>query len=154
MTLEASTGDASSVSTDDLAARIRQQLEMLQHVTGAVPGDHVGRVPRELLEPFFYGSFVDREVIAADTAMAADLWLNGGAAGAVFGYTSRAAATISVPVFLGFGEQDASASPHQEPAAYSQSRDVTLFVLPSSAHCHNFAPTRKQLWDRMIAWAD
>jgi len=36
--------------------------------------------------------------------------------------------------------------------AYSNSHDVTFYVLEESAHCHDFAGTRRLLWDRMQAW--
>ena len=58
-----------------------------------------------------------------------------------------------VPVFLAFGDVDVSPCPHLEPSTYPASRDVTLFLLPSSAHCHNMATSRQVLWDRLEAWA-
>ena len=64
-----------------------------------------------------------------------------------------AVAAIDVPVFLGFGEKDTSRTAHDEPSAYVGSKDVTLFVLEGSAHCHNFAVTRTRLWDRILDWA-
>jgi pimeloyl-ACP methyl ester carboxylesterase len=66
--------------------------------------------------------------------------------------TAEAAAAIEVPVFLGYGEVDVSLSPHDEPSYFANSDDVTLFVLPGSAHCHNMANTRTVLWDRMDRW--
>jgi hypothetical protein len=38
-------------------------------------------------------------------------------------------------------------------AYYCRSRDVTLYVLSDSAHCHNFASSRDELWDRIGLWA-
>jgi hypothetical protein len=43
--------------------------------------------------------------------------------------------------------------PHDDVAFYSASRDVTLVVVEDAAHCHNFAPARTRLWDRIGAWA-
>jgi pimeloyl-ACP methyl ester carboxylesterase len=60
--------------------------------------------------------------------------------------------SIDVPLFLGFGEKDTSPDAHGEVAVYSGARDVTLFILKGSAHCHNFASTRRTLWDRIGAW--
>jgi alpha-beta hydrolase superfamily lysophospholipase len=65
----------------------------------------------------------------------------------------KAVAAVDVPVFLGFGEKDTSRTAHDEPSAYIGSNDVTLFVLQGSAHCHNFAGPRAQLWDRILDWA-
>jgi pimeloyl-ACP methyl ester carboxylesterase len=70
------------------------------------------------------------------------------------GYVRDDAAAIDVPVFLGFGERDTSRHPHDEPAAYSRASDITLLVVPRMAHMHNFASTRRLLWDRLSDWAD
>ena len=59
---------------------------------------------------------------------------------------------ISQPVFLAFGATDVSADPRREPAGYPASSDITLVVIPEMAHMHNFADTRRQLWDRFHAW--
>jgi alpha-beta hydrolase superfamily lysophospholipase len=64
----------------------------------------------------------------------------------------RIAAGITVPVFVGFGEQDTSPAPHDEAGCYTGSSDITLFLVPGSAHCHNFARTRMMLWDRILLW--
>lgn len=64
------------------------------------------------------------------------------------------AARISCPVFIGLGERDVSPAPYQEPSYYHGSRDVTLFILPRSGHCHSFASTRLQLYDRLLGWID
>ena len=50
------------------------------------------------------------------------------------------------------GATDVSADPHREPAGYPASSDITLVVIPEMAHMHNFADTRRQLWDRFYAW--
>ncbi|MFN8625929.1 MAG: alpha/beta hydrolase [Candidatus Binatia bacterium] len=63
------------------------------------------------------------------------------------------AAAIDVPVFIGNGEIDVCPDPRAEPGAYARSPDITTFILPRSAHMHNFAGTRKLLWDRLAAWA-
>ena len=59
---------------------------------------------------------------------------------------------ISQPVFLAFGATDVSADPRREPAGYPASSDITLVVIPEMAHMHNFADTRRQLWERFHAW--
>jgi len=59
---------------------------------------------------------------------------------------------ISQPVFLAFGATDVSADPRREPAGYPASPDITLVVIPGMAHMHNFADTRRQLWDRFLVW--
>lgn len=63
------------------------------------------------------------------------------------------AAAIQVPVLIGMGERDVCPNPHAEPAAYAASRDVSLFIVPRMAHMHNFAGTRRRLWDRLVHWS-
>jgi pimeloyl-ACP methyl ester carboxylesterase len=69
------------------------------------------------------------------------------------GYSAGFAAEVDCPVFVGFGEHDVPPAPHADVAYYPRSRDVTLYVLRGSAHCHNFAGTRTELWDRIGRWA-
>jgi hypothetical protein len=45
-----------------------------------------------------------------------------------------------------------SPAPHEEPAHFTGSHDVSLFVLPGSSHCHNMATTRLVLWDHFDGW--
>jgi len=63
------------------------------------------------------------------------------------------AAAIRVPVLVANGERDTCPNPHAEAAAYSASRDVSIFIVPTMAHMHNFASTREQLWQRLHDWA-
>lgn len=65
---------------------------------------------------------------------------------------AKDAARIEVPVFICMGERDVSPDPHAEVANYKCSRDIMLHILPRSGHCHNFASTRHQLWNRMHRW--
>ena len=55
-------------------------------------------------------------------------------------------------MFLAFGATDVSADPRREPVGYPASSDITLVVIPEMAHVHNFADTRRRLWDRFLAW--
>ena len=68
------------------------------------------------------------------------------------GYAKPFAEAIESPVFLGWGDVDVSADPHREPSAYPRSRHVTLSVVEHMAHMHNFADTRQQLWEDLLAW--
>jgi alpha-beta hydrolase superfamily lysophospholipase len=62
------------------------------------------------------------------------------------------AAEISVPVFLGVGENDIATDPLRIPAEFPASPDVTLYVLAQAGHNHNVEPNRRDLWDRMAGW--
>lgn len=68
------------------------------------------------------------------------------------GYIKAEAAEIDVPVFIGLGERDTAPEPRHEPAGYSRSTDISLFICDRMAHMHNFASTRKKFWDRLGAW--
>lgn len=70
------------------------------------------------------------------------------------GAFSGDAAKVAVPVLVANGERDTCPSPHAEAAAYSASRDVTIFVVPCMAHMHNFASSRAVLWQRLEAWSN
>ena len=63
-------------------------------------------------------------------------------------------AVIDEPVFVAFGDHDLTDAYERSAARYATSRAVTLSVLPGSAHCHNQASSRVQLWDHMIEWMD
>jgi hypothetical protein len=61
-------------------------------------------------------------------------------------------ARIDVPVLVAAADRDVVVDLEAESKAYPGSPDVQSFVLPGSAHMHNFAGTRAQLWDRIHAW--
>jgi alpha-beta hydrolase superfamily lysophospholipase len=65
---------------------------------------------------------------------------------------ASAAAKIEVPVFLAFGDRDFSPDPRTEPAMFARSGDISLLVVPQMAHIHNFAGSRRRLWDRLSRW--
>jgi len=69
------------------------------------------------------------------------------------GAIAHEAADLQVPVLVGVGERDTCPEPLAEPAAYRNSRDVAVYVVPLMAHMHNFASTRVMLWDRIESWA-
>lgn len=68
------------------------------------------------------------------------------------GFVRDEAAAIDVPVLLAFGERDTSMDARAEPSAFGQAGDVSVFIVPRMAHMHNFASTRRLLWDRISDW--
>jgi pimeloyl-ACP methyl ester carboxylesterase len=107
---------------------------------------------RAMSRPVFYGPYVADAQREADEQIATIL--PGGVLATLMapGATAGEAATITVPVYLAFGEIDVSVTPHAEVAAYPQAQDVSLFILGGSAHCHNLAPTRQRLWTALAEW--
>jgi pimeloyl-ACP methyl ester carboxylesterase len=109
--------------------------------------------PREPNHGWLHGPDVPAEVIAADDARA-ERWPRQCYVEALTaGHSAGFAGGIDCSVFIGFGDDDVPSRPHDEVSFYTGSREVTLHVLPGSAHCHNFAGTRAQLWDRIASWA-
>ncbi len=68
------------------------------------------------------------------------------------GFAQPFADRITAAVFLAFGASDVSVDPHHEATGYPQSPDITTVVIPNMAHMHNFADTRRALWDRFLTW--
>jgi pimeloyl-ACP methyl ester carboxylesterase len=128
-------------------------IEQAKAFFGDTWGDVYGFAPREPHHSWLHNPDVPRAVIAADDAEAV-LWPRQAYVEALLaGHSARYAAGIDCNVFLGFGDNDVPPLPHADVAYYTRSHDVTLYVLPNSAHCHNFASTRNQLWDRIGVWA-
>ena len=63
------------------------------------------------------------------------------------------AARVRVPVFLGIGERDITGPPHEVPASFPASRDVTLHVLPATGHSHFAHPSCTRLFECVAEWA-
>lgn len=116
--------------------------------------DGYALAPREPNHAWLHDPDVPAEIIAEDDRRAS-AWPRQSYVGALMaGHSASYAAEITVPVLVGFGEHDVPEHPHDDVAFYGSSPDVTLTVLPGSAHCHNFAGTRAMLWDRLADWAD
>lgn len=110
--------------------------------------------PREPNHSWLYTASTPADVVAADDATVTRWPRQSYVEALMAGYSASFAPSVECPVFLGFGEHDVPERPHDEVAFYTGSHDVTLYVLEDAAHCHNFAPTRTRLWDRLARWAD
>ena len=60
---------------------------------------------------------------------------------------------VAVPVFLGLGELDMAGPPHEIPASFPASRDITLYLIREAGHSHFLFPARGELFDRLAVWA-
>jgi len=138
---------------EDLEDRIQQSLETAYQVTGAKPGDNFVVAPRGYLKDMFYGGEVPQEVIDADTAVQSRVPLRCAAEVTTPGFVEKYTPQLPIPVFLAFGAAiDVSPNPYAEPANYTGSPDVTLYLVPKAGHCHNFGSHRTALWDRIATW--
>ncbi|MDB5984965.1 MAG: alpha/beta hydrolase [Nevskia sp.] len=69
------------------------------------------------------------------------------------GNIADASAQIRVPVFLGLGELDIVGPTHEVPAAFGNSHDVTLHIMPQAGHSHFIFAARSGLFQRFAQWA-
>ena len=100
----------------------------------------------------FHWDDVPEDVLAVDDSMMVDVPYVIGAQAATAGIVRDDAARIDVPIYINLGERDVSPDPHAEPGFYRASRDITLHILPRSAHCQNFANSRIEMYDRIDRW--
>ena len=69
------------------------------------------------------------------------------------GAVAPEAASILCPVLVAMGDRDVVADPVSEVRSYLSSPSVDLFTCPTMGHMHNFASTRRLLWQRIGTWA-
>ena len=69
------------------------------------------------------------------------------------GIVAPEAAAITVPVLAAMGERDMVADPKGEARCYLSTNSFELFVCPQMGHMHNFAGTRRLLWQRLELFA-
>ena len=109
-------------------------------------------VDRTALRPFFHLGDVPASIITADDLNAERVPAGILVEGQQDNISRDDAAAVTVPVFICFGELDLCPNPHLEPSTYPNSDDITLFRLLTSAHNHNFASSRLQLFSRISSW--
>ncbi len=100
----------------------------------------------------FFNTDVPRAVKGAFGAQRTELLYSCALSTMVPGHTDTEKTAIAVPVFLAFGDHDLTDDYEGNAARYASSPDVTLFVLRDSAHCHNQASSRAELWDHVAQW--
>jgi hypothetical protein len=125
---------------------LRSSLVDLARVQFAVP-------PRTGRTPHFHADDVPPSVRAAFRAQQTHLLPSCALATLVPSFSDAERAGITVPLFLGFAQDDLSSHGRDSVPHYSSCSDVTLFVLAGSAHCTNQAGNRRQLWERLLGWA-
>jgi len=113
-----------------------------------LPPDSTRRAPAGS----FFEADVPRAVKRAFGAQRTELLFSCALSTMVPGHTDAEKGSVTVPVLLAFGDHDLTPDFEGNAARYGSSKDVSLFVLPGSAHCHNQAATRALLWARIAAW--
>jgi pimeloyl-ACP methyl ester carboxylesterase len=130
------------------AERDRAMVELARVRARGLPPETARRAPAGS----FFEADVPRAVKRAFGAQRTELLFSCALSTMVPGHTDAEKGSVSVPVLLAFGDHDLTDDFEANAARYRASKDVTLFVLPGSAHCHNQAETRALLWARIAAW--
>lgn len=100
----------------------------------------------------FAGDAADRRGVEALNGVRANLLLTCGLFSMIPGSCAPECARIDVPVFLALGDRDFAGPPHEIPANYPASPDVTLMVLPATGHSHFLFDSRRHLFERVEGW--
>jgi hypothetical protein len=113
----------------------------------------------DMLHHAFHWDEEPARLVAADLGGDPQPWRSATMPGCVpamagSGLIASEAAAVDVPLFLAAGERDVIEDLYCEPDAFRACHDITLYQLRRSAHMHNFAPTRAQLWARLDRWVD
>ena len=115
--------------------------------TAYIDGDHAAQ------RSWFHLDDVPLEVVQADNdSMTTVVPRRSAAQSSTPGITIDAARRVRVPILVGYGEVDISPDPRADASIYVSSPDVTLYLLAGSAHCHNTATTRHDIWERLFGW--
>lgn len=61
-------------------------------------------------------------------------------------------AQVDVPLFLAVGDRDMCGPPHQLPASFPGSSDITLLCLPNTGHTHFVFSSTTELFARLTHW--
>jgi hypothetical protein len=139
----------------DLAMAIADNESALRGLAGVSGDARVFDLDRSTLRTFFYAPDVPDAAVVADEAAATVVPARAAAEVMTSPLIASYAASITIPVFLGFGARcDSTSSPHLEAGSYPKSSDVTIIIVEGSAHCHNLSQQRRVLWDRISSWAE
>lgn len=134
------------------AATTQGRAELAQEILSVLTQPYF-EGPREHLQSWFHLADVPAEVVAADCVTATSMVPRVFGAAMIPGIVAEHAASIDVPVLVGYGVVDVSPDPRAEASLYRSSPDITTLVVPDSAHCHNMASSRHRLWRRLLDWS-
>jgi pimeloyl-ACP methyl ester carboxylesterase len=131
--------------------RARENVVRLARARG---GDPYPQIPQSRqARAIFAGENAERRGVDALQSARAPLLVTAGLFSMIPGSSAAECARIDVPVFLAVGDRDIAGPPHQIPASFPASSDVTLLVLPATGHCHILFPSRRRLFQRAADWA-
>jgi pimeloyl-ACP methyl ester carboxylesterase len=102
----------------------------------------------------FAGATADRRGVEALNRVRAELLLTAGLYSMIPGSVLPECAQIKVPLLLALGDRDMAGPPHEVPASYPGSSDITLLVLSSTGHAHFLFDSRHHLFERAATWCE
>jgi pimeloyl-ACP methyl ester carboxylesterase len=133
-------------------AGARGNVVRLARARSPEPYPQIGRSAQA--KELFAGDSADRRGVEALQSARAGLLVTAGLFSMIPGSSVPECAQVETPVLLAVGERDIAGPPHQIPASFPASRDVTLLVLPATGHCHFLFDSRRRLFERAAAWCD
>lgn len=101
---------------------------------------------------FFAGKGADRRGVEALQAARTELLVTAGLFAMIPGSSVPECARLKIPLFLAVGDRDIAGPPHEIPASFPSSPEVTLLVLPATGHCHFLFASRRRLFARAADW--
>lgn len=102
----------------------------------------------------FAGKNAERHAVEALQRVRTRLLVTAGLFSMLPGSTAPECAQIDTPIFLAVGDRDIAGLPHQIPANFPGSSDVTLLVLPATGHSHFLFASRRHLFARVQNWVE
>jgi pimeloyl-ACP methyl ester carboxylesterase len=133
-------------------AATRANIERLARARGPEPYPEIARTPQG--KELFAGDKADRRGVEALQVARDRLLMTSGLFSMIPGSTVPECARIDTPLLLAVGDRDIAGPPHQIPASFPGSRDVTLWVLPDTGHCHFLFDSRRHLFARAGDWCE
>jgi len=140
----------SSYAADPAGARAN--LVRLARLRGSDPYPEITRSAQS--KELFAGANADRRGVEALQRARSSLLLSAGLFSMIPGSTAPECAQIDTPLLLGVGDRDIAGPPHEIPASFPASRDLTLLVLPATGHCHFVFDSRHRLFERVASWCE
>jgi pimeloyl-ACP methyl ester carboxylesterase len=143
---------AAEAALADDAAAIRANLAALARQRSPEPYARIGPTPQG--KELFAGEQADRRAVEALKRARAPLLVSAGLFSMIPGSCAAECARIDVPLLLALGDRDIAGAPHAIPASFPGSRDITLWVLAHTGHCHFLFDSRRQLFARAVDWCE
>jgi pimeloyl-ACP methyl ester carboxylesterase len=129
---------------------VKAEIEAVARAIYPAPYHRIA--PSPAASEIFQGATAERAGVEAIKPTRDNLLVIGGLQSMIPGSIRPALDTVDVPVFLGLGDRDIAGPPHQIPAIFPNSPDVTLTVLPQTGHCQFIFPSRAELFRRIGEW--